>query len=138
MAPSEFFSISFHQGIVDLPYHLKLHVNKISDDESPKHSYHFIALNKDNPNHPKLGFISGFFAALAYLKNNDANFSGLKFQYILPDDPPNEDVYFERIIHVANPIFDSLIVTGYITPGEVVISSLSCPPQRDAQLEELL
>ncbi len=90
-------------------------------------AYHFVALNKDNPN---VKFIAAFFTALTYLQT-DANFSGLEFDYILPDETQKE-IEFERIIYVDNPIFDSLLITGYIGADEVVINSLSCPPQREA------
>jgi hypothetical protein len=129
------FSISFHQGEVIFPYNLKIHVSKLSSGTSQKHSYHFVALLKDNQGNSSLKFIPAFFSGLTYLQN-DANFSGLKVEYIMPDENQKE-IYFERIIHVDNPIFDSLLVTGYIGLDEVVISSLSCPPQRKADTETL-
>ena len=77
-------------------------------------------------------FITSFFTALRYLQQSDVNFSGLDFKHVLPDQN-QEEIVFERIVYVDNPIFDSLMVTGYIG-GEsgVVINSLSCPPQREA------
>lgn len=84
MKEGELFSISFHQGEVDFPYNLKIKVRKINNDSSQKHTYHFVALKKDNHGNPNIKFILAFFTALTYLQN-DANFSGLKFKYILPD-----------------------------------------------------
>ncbi len=127
------FSISFHQGEVNFPYNLKIHVNPVSKDDSSKYSYHFIAFNKDNQENPNIKFIPAFFAALNYLQY-DANFSGLEFKYIVPDENETE-IYFERIVRVDNPIFDSLLVTGYVGKDEVVISSLSCPPQRETEAQ---
>ncbi|MBD2130398.1 hypothetical protein NDI39_16855 [Microcoleus sp. ZQ-A2] len=127
------FSISFHQGEVNFPDNLKIHVNQVSKDDSSKYSYHFIAFNKDNQGNPNIKFIPSFFAALTYLQY-DTNFSGLEFKYIVPDENETE-IYFERIVRVDNPIFDSLLVTGYVGKDEVVISSLSCPPQRETEAQ---
>ncbi|HEY9637980.1 MAG TPA: hypothetical protein V6D14_31595 [Coleofasciculaceae cyanobacterium] len=128
MQPGDLFSISFHQGTVDFPYNLKIQVSKINNDTSPNYTYKFIALNIDNDSNPNIKFITSFFSALRYLQT-DANFSGLDVEYVLPDENEKE-VLFKKIIHVDNPIFDSLLVTGYIGEDEVVINSLSCPPQR--------
>ncbi len=129
MKKGDLFSISFHQGEVDFPYNLKIQVKKINNNTSQKCSYHFVALNKDdNYGNPDIKFITAFFAALNYLEN-DPNFSGLEAEYILPDENQKE-IYFERIIHVNQPVFDSLLVTGYVDEDEVVINSLSCPPQK--------
>lgn len=125
------FSISFHQGEVNFPYNLKIHVSQINEENSSKYSYHFVAFNQDNQGNPNLKFIPAFFAALTYLEY-DANFSGLEFKYIVPDENETE-IYLERIVRVDKPIFDSLLVTGYVGKDEVVISSLSCPPQREAE-----
>jgi hypothetical protein len=130
MNKGDSFSISFHQGKVDFPYDLKIHVNQISNGSPEKCSYRFIAYKQDNQNNLDSQFISAFFTALTYLQN-DANFSGLKFEYLLPDEN-QKDIYFERIAHLDNPIFDSLLVGGYIGEDEVVITNLSCPPQRVA------
>ena len=130
MKKGESFSISFHQGEVDFPYELKIRLSKINNDTSQKHAYRFVALNKDNQDNPNVKFITAFFTALTYLQT-DANFSGLEFDYILHDETQKE-IEFERIIYVDNPIFDSLPITGYIGADEVVINSLSCPPQREA------
>lgn len=129
MKKGDSFSISFHQGKVDFPYNLKIRLSKKDNDTSKKHTYHFVALNKDNHGNPNSKFIPAFFTALTYLQN-DANFSGLEFEYILPDETKKE-IEFERIIYVDNPIFDSLLITGYVGEDEVVIISLSCPPQRE-------
>jgi hypothetical protein len=133
MNEGNLFSISFHQGEVAFPYNLKMHVSQVSKDDSPKYSYHFVAFNQDNQGNPNLKFIPAFFAALTYLQY-DPNFSGLEFKYIVPDENETE-IYFERIVRVDNPIFDSLLVTGYVGKDEVVISSLSCPPQREAEAQ---
>jgi len=79
------FSVSFHQGEVTFPYGLKIQVRKINSDTSKKYAYRFVALKKDNHGNPNNNFILAFFTALTYLQN-DANFSGLKFKYILPDE----------------------------------------------------
>lgn len=129
MKEGELFSISFHQGEVDFPYNLKIKVSKINNDSSQKHIYHFVALKKANHGNPNIKFILAFFTALTYLQN-DANFSGLKFKYILPDQN-QEEIEFERIVYVDKPIFDSLFITGYVGENEVFISSVSCPPQRE-------
>jgi hypothetical protein len=39
------------------------------------------------------------------------------------------------MIYINNPIFDSLLITGYIGEDEVVINSLSCPPQRKDEMQ---
>ena len=132
MKYGDLFSISFHQGEVDLPYNLKIQVNKIDNDSTKKYAYRFVALKKDNQGNPNIMFITSFFTALRYLQQSDANFSGLDIKYILPAQN-QEEIELERIVYVDQPIFDSLFVTGYIG-GEigVVISSLSCPPQREA------
>jgi hypothetical protein len=85
MKKGESFSISFHQGEVDFPYQLKIRLSKINNDTSQKHAYRFVALNKDNYDNPNVKFITAFFTALTYLQT-DANFSGLEFDYILPDE----------------------------------------------------
>lgn len=132
MKQNDSFSISFHQGTVEFPYNLTIQVSKTTNNTSPKYTYHFIALDKDNSDNPNIQFIIAFFSALSYLQQSDANFSGLKFEYILPDENQKE-IYFQKKIHVDNPIFDSLIVTGYASECkyEVGITSLSCPPQRE-------
>jgi hypothetical protein len=126
----DLFSVSFHQGEVTFPYGLKIQVRKINSDTSKKYAYRFVALKKDNHENPNIKFILAFFTALTYLQS-DANFSGLKFKYILPDEN-QEEIEFERIVYVNKPIFDSLFITGYIGENEVFISSVSCPPQREA------
>lgn len=133
MRKGDSFSISFHQGEVDLPYHLKIQVSQINKnkDNVKNYAYRFVALKKDNQGNPNIKFITSFFTALSYLQQSDANFSGLDFEYLLPDKN-QEEIEFERIVKVDNPIFDSLFVTGYIGEDEVVIISLSCPPQREA------
>ena len=129
MKKGDSFSISFHQGEVNFPYDLKIQVSKIDNDDSRNYAYRLLALKKDNEGNPNKKFITAFFSALSYLKN-DANFSGLEFEYLLPD-PDEKEIEFERIVYVDNPIFDSLFVTGYVEEDEVVIISLSCPPQRE-------
>jgi hypothetical protein len=128
MKKGDSFSISFHQGEVDFPYDLKVKVRKLNNNESSKYTYEFVALKEDNQGNPNIKFITAFFTALTYLQN-DANFSNLKFEYLLPDQDRDE-LEFKRIAHIDNPIFDSLFVNGYIGEDEVVIISLSCPPQR--------
>ena len=46
MKDGDLFSISFHQGEVDLPYNLKVQVSKINNDDTNKHTYRFVALKK--------------------------------------------------------------------------------------------
>jgi hypothetical protein len=133
MKEGDSFSISFHEGKVDFPYNLKVHVIKIKNDTSKNYAYHFVALNKDNYGNPNIKFIAAFFAALDYLQN-DANFSGITSESILPGEN-QEEIYFQRMIYINNPIFDSLLITGYIGEDEVVINSLSCPPQRKDEME---
>jgi hypothetical protein len=130
MRKGDSFSISFHQGEVNFPYNLKIYVKKISNATSPKFTYRFLALTSDNGNNPDSQFIIAFFQALSYLQN-DPNFSGLKVEYCRPK-ADQSNIYFERIIHIDRPIFDSLFITGFVAETEVVITSLSAPPVRGA------
>jgi hypothetical protein len=84
MKQGESFSISFHQGEVDFPYNLKIQVSQINNDTPKKYAYRSVALKEDNHGNPNVKFITAFFTALSYLQN-DANFSGLEFEYLLPD-----------------------------------------------------
>jgi hypothetical protein len=59
------------KGTVDFPYELKIHVSKISDDNSPKHSYHFVSLNKDNGDNPSAKFIPAFFSGFCVTKKGN-------------------------------------------------------------------
>jgi hypothetical protein len=128
MRKGDSFSISFHQGEVDFPYNLKIYVEKISNATPPTFTYRFLALTSDNGNNPDNQFIVAFFQALSYLQS-DPNFSGLKVEYRRPNPNPS-NIYFERVIHLDRPIFDSLFITGFVAEAEVVITSLSAPPVR--------
>lgn len=131
MRKGDSFSISFHQGEVNFPYNLKIYVKKISNTTSPKFTYRFLALTSDNGNNPDNQFIIAFFQALSYLQS-DPNFSGLKVEYRMPN-ANQSNIYFERVIHIDRPIFDSLFITGFVAETEVVITSLSAPPVRGTQ-----
>lgn len=128
MRKGDSFSISFHEGEVDFPYNLKIHVKKINSPTSPKFTYRFLALSSDNGNNPDSQFIIAFFQALSYLQS-DPNFSGLKVEYRRPNEnQPN--IYFERIIHLDRPIFDSLMHGGrnpYAKPMFLGLLNLGCP-----------